>query len=139
MSKKSNVEVDETLLQEIVSRGVPQNRGYVPPLPQSPQSHIVDDPEEVDPPPTQEPKRRVAKSKSQSYSEVYFSKVDFPARQLIYVSKETHKKLTDIIQVAGGRNTNLSSYLENIVLNHFEQNKETINGLYANNFKPPIE
>lgn len=139
MSKKNNVEVDETLLQEIVSLGVPQNRGYVPPLPQSPPFHIKDDPEEVDPPPMQEPKRRVVKNKSQSYSDMYFPRVDFPARQPVYVSMATHKKLADIIQVAGGRNTNLSSYIENIVLNHFEQNKETINGLYANNFKPPIE
>ena len=133
MSKKNNVEVDETLLQEIVSRGVPQNRGYIPaPNTDSESPQISDTP-------TLEPKKRAVKTKSLSYSDTYFTKIEFPERQLMYVSKETHKKMCDIIQIAGGRNTNLSSYIENIVLNHFEQNKETINGLYANNFKPPIE
>jgi len=38
----------------------------------------------------------------------------------------------------GGRKTNLSSYVENIILQHLESYKEEINELYESKFKRPI-
>lgn len=136
MGKRDNKEVDENLLQEIISRGVPQSMGHVPPVVSiNSKSEEIDRQEQ----PKQEVRKKHSKNKSESYKEEFFVKLEFSARQLIYVTKETHKTLVDIVQVAGGEKANLSSYVENIIRSHFESHKEVINGLYTNNFKPPIQ
>jgi len=43
-----------------------------------------------------------------------------------------------IVNMIGGRKTNLSSYVENIILQHLESYKEEINEMYENKFKKPI-
>ncbi len=87
----------------------------------------------------EEVRRRPPRDRSGEYIEKYLPRIDFEARQLIYVSKETHAALTSIVQIVGGTKANISSYVENIIQAHFDSNKEIINGLYANKFNPPLK
>lgn len=96
-------------------------------------------PTTTDEPQKSEVRRRQPRDKSSEYVDRYLNKVEFPARQLIYVSKKTHASLTKIVQIVGGDRSNLSSYVENIICSHLEANKDLVNGLYANNFIPPVE
>ena len=54
------------------------------------------------------------------------------------VSRATHEKLMRIVTVISGRKVTVSSYVENILLRHFEQYQDEINTLYENNFQKPV-
>ena len=81
------------------------------------------------------PKRKVG---SGDYRETYFQKVELTDRQPLYVSRTTHEKLMRIVTVIGGRKVTVSSYVENILLRHFEQYQDEINTLYESHFQKPV-
>ena len=56
----------------------------------------------------------------------------------MYVSRTTHEKLMRIVTVIGGRKVTVSSYVENILLRHFEQYQDEINTLYESHFQKPF-
>ncbi|MFI3293413.1 MAG: DUF3408 domain-containing protein [Rikenellaceae bacterium] len=130
MSNREKPEIDETMMQDMVSRGVQHSGNTSAQTTHNPQ---------VDQPPNGELKRRQQRDKSAEYIEKYLPRVDFDARQLIYVSKETHAALTSIVQIVGGHKANISSYVEHIINTHLESHKDIINGLYANKFNPPVK
>ena len=70
--------------------------------------------------------------------ETYFQKVELADRQPLYVSRTTHEKLMRIVTVIGGRKVTVSSYVENILLRHFEQYQDEINTLYESHFQKPV-
>ena len=84
-----------------------------------------------------EPARR-KKNASGDYRETYFMRVDLTDRQPLYVSRATHEKLMKIVTVIGGRKATVSSYVENILLRHFDQFQDEINELYESKFEKPF-
>ena len=82
------------------------------------------------------PRRR--KGGTGDYRETYFQKVELADRQPLYVSRTTHEKLMRIVTVIGGRKVTVSSYVENILLRHFEQYQDEINTLYESHFQKPV-
>lgn len=73
-----------------------------------------------------------------NYRETYFMRVDLTDRQPLYVSRTTHEKLMKIVTVIGGRKATVSSYVENILLRHFDQFQDEINELYESKFEKPF-
>ena len=65
-------------------------------------------------------------------------RVDLTDRQPLYVSRATHEKLMKIVTVIGGRKATVSSYVENILLRHFDQFQDEINELYESKFEKPF-
>ena len=86
----------------------------------------------------EKPTPRKRKGGSGDYRETYFQKVELADRQPLYVSRTTHEKLMRIVTVIGGRKVTVSSYVENILLHHFEQYQDEINTLYESNFQKPV-
>ena len=84
-----------------------------------------------------EPARR-KKNTPGDYRESYFMRVDLTDRQPLYVSRTTHEKLMKIVTVIGGRKATVSSYVENILLRHFDQFQDEINELYESKFEKPF-
>ena len=84
-----------------------------------------------------EPARR-KKNTPGDYRETYFMRVDLTDRQPLYVSRTTHEKLMKIVTVIGGRKATVSSYVENILLRHFDQFQDEINELYESKFEKPF-
>lgn len=84
-----------------------------------------------------EPARR-KKNTPGDYRETYFMRVDLTDRQPLYVSRATHEKLMKIVTVIGGRKATVSSYVENILLRHFDQFQDEINELYESKFEKPF-
>jgi hypothetical protein len=84
-----------------------------------------------------EPARR-KKNAPGDYRETYFMRVDLTDRQPLYVSRATHEKLMKIVTVIGGRKATVSSYVENILLRHFDQFQDEINELYESKFEKPF-
>ena len=81
---------------------------------------------------------RKRKGGTGDYRETYFQKVELADRQPLYVSRTTHEKLMRIVTVIGGRKVTVSSYVENILLRHFEQYQDEINTLYESHFQKPV-
>ena len=84
-----------------------------------------------------EPARR-KKNAPGDYRKTYFMRVDLTDRQPLYVSRATHEKLMKIVTVIGGRKATVSSYVENILLRHFDQFQDEINELYESKFEKPF-
>ena len=144
MAKQEKVQVDEDFMKQIISQGLPVKQEIQPKIvskePDTPEiihetmEEPVQHPEEK---PIREATRR-KKSTPADYRETYFQKIELPDRQPIYVSRSTHEKLMKIARVIGERKATISSYVETIILHHFEQYQDEINELYRKTLERPI-
>lgn len=153
MAKQSGgkPQIDEDFMKEIISQGLPvkkletpsarvETNAETPGKPDDkPQAaskeEIKAEPKEEKP--VKEPARR-KKNAPGDYRETYFMRVDLTDRQPLYVSRATHEKLMKIVTVIGGRKATVSSYVENILLRHFDQYQDEINELYESKFEKPF-
>ena len=149
MAKQSGgkPQIDEDFMKEIISQGLPVKKQETPSAkvetPDNPddkpqtasKEEIKAEPKEEKP--VKEPARR-KKNAPGDYRETYFMRVDLTDRQPLYVSRATHEKLMKIVTVIGGRKATVSSYVENILLRHFDQYQDEINELYESKFEKPF-
>lgn len=139
MAKQSGgkPQIDEDFMKEIISQGLPVKKQEMPSVavetPDKPE--IKAEPKEEKA--VKEPARR-KKNAPGDYRETYFMRVDLTDRQPLYVSRTTHEKLMKIVTVIGGRKATVSSYVENILLRHFDQFQDEINELYESKFEKPF-
>ena len=127
MAKQSGgkPQIDEDFMKEIISQGLPVKKQETPSV-------------AVEPPDKQETADKPEKNTPGDYRETYFMRVDLTDRQPLYVSRTTHEKLMKIVTVIGGRKATVSSYVENILLRHFDQFQDEINELYESKFEKPF-
>ena len=135
-------QIDEDFMKEIISQGLPVKKQETPPsaavetereTPDKPDKQETAKEEKA----VKEPARR-KKNTPGDYRETYFMRVDLTDRQPLYVSRTTHEKLMKIVTVIGGRKATVSSYVENILLRHFDQFQDEINELYESKFEKPF-
>lgn len=144
-------QIDEDFMKEIISQGLPVKKQETPTARVETNAETPDKPddkpqtaskEEIkaepkEEKPVKEPARR-KKNAPGDYRETYFMRVDLTDRQPLYVSRTTHEKLMKIVTVIGGRKATVSSYVENILLRHFDQYQDEINELYESKFEKPF-
>lgn len=132
-------------MKEIISQGLPVKKQETPTVVVETKIETPDKPddkpeikaEQKEEKAVKEPARR-KKNAPGDYRETYFMRVDLTDRQPLYVSRTTHEKLMKIVTVIGGRKATVSSYVENILLRHFEQFQDEINELYESKFEKPF-
>ncbi|MBS5980115.1 MAG: DUF3408 domain-containing protein [Dysgonomonas mossii] len=96
----------------------------------------VELPSKVSPPLTKPVEKRKRKSQG-DYQSVFFTRVDFTHRKPLYITATTHRRLMRIVHLMDESKATISSYVENIILNHLETFKEDIYIIYhANNINP---
>lgn len=134
----SRPQIDEDFMKEIISQGVPVRRDVPPLEPPSEEVEALPELPKTETVQAEKPTPRKRKNQSGDYRETYFQKVELIDRQPLYVSRNTHEKLMRIVTVIGGRKATASSYVENILLQHFEQHQDEINTLYESQFQKPI-
>ena len=149
MAKQSGgkPQIDEDFMKEIISQGLPVKKQETPSVTVKTEIETPDKPETVnkeeikaepkEEKAVKEPARR-KKNTPGDYRETYFMRVDLTDRQPLYVSRATHEKLMKIVTVIGGRKATVSSYVENILLRHFDQFQDEINELYESKFEKPF-
>ena len=145
MAKQSGgkPQIDEDFMKEIISQGLPVKKQETPSVAvETPDKPETVNKEEIKAEPKEEkavkePVRR-KKNTPGDYRETYFMRVDLTDRQPLYVSRTTHEKLMKIVTVIGGRKATVSSYVENILLRHFDQFQDEINELYESKFEKPF-
>jgi len=144
MAKQEKVQVDEDFMKQIISQGLPVKQETPPKI----VSKEPDTPEviqETMEEPVRQPEEKLIKEATRrkkstpaDYREIYFQRIELPDRQPIYVSRSTHEKLMKIVRVIGERKATISSYVETIILHHFEQYQDEINELYRKTLERPI-
>ena len=136
MAKQSGgmPKIDEDFMKELISQGVPSKEDNKPN--DAPHTNLASQVTQEEQ--QTETVRVERKGGTGDYRETYFQKVELADRQPLYVSRTTHEKLMRIVTVIGGRKVTVSSYVENILLRHFEQYQDEINTLYENNFQKPV-
>jgi hypothetical protein len=96
----------------------------------------VELPSKVSPPLTRPAEKRKRKSQG-DYQSAFFTRVDFTHRKPLYITATTHRRLMRIVHLMDESKATISSYVENIILNHLETFKEDIDIIYhANNINP---
>jgi hypothetical protein len=136
MAKQTNVpKVDEDFMKEVISQGFPMKRDASI---ENELTTIIEENESAIETPDVIEVPNQEQTEKMDYCEIYFEKVDLTYRQSLCITKETHSTLLNVVNMIGGRKANLSSYVENIILQHLESHKEEINELYENEFKKPI-
>ena len=156
MAKQSGgkPQIDEDFMKEIISQGLPVKKQETPSAagetkietPDKPDDktgtvEMADKPEIKAEPKEEKAAKEPARRKKNApgdYRETYFMRVDLTDRQPLYVSRATHEKLMKIVTVIGGRKATVSSYVENILLRHFDQFQDEINELYESKFEKPF-
>lgn len=132
--------IDENFMKELISQGVPTKQENQPdnaPLPGG-ETDIAQEGQHTETVQVEKTTPRKRKGGTGDYRETYFQKVELADRQPLYVSLTTHEKLMRIVTVIGGRKVTVSSYVENILLRHFEQYQDEINTLYESHFQKPV-
>lgn len=144
MAKQEKVQVDEDFMKQIISQGLPVKQEIPPKIvskePDKPEiiQEAMEEPVRQPEEKTIREATRRKKSTPADYREIYFQKIELSDRQPIYVSRSTHEKLMKIVRVIGERKATISSYVETIILHHFEQYQDEINELYRKTLERPI-
>lgn len=73
------------------------------------------------------------------YQDVFFVRVDFTHRKPLYITAATHRRLMRIVHLMDESKATISSYVENIILNHLETFREDIDTIYRTNNLNPTE
>jgi hypothetical protein len=135
MAKQTTIpKVDEDFMREMISQGFPSKKET------SIENDLSvikeDEPSMENPKPKETPTRK--RNAQTNYRKTYFEKVDLSDRQSLYISRETHLTLFNVVNMIGGHKATISSYVENIILQHLESHKDEINQLYETLYKKPI-
>jgi hypothetical protein len=150
MSNDRKLNPDEAAkkLQSMVSLGMPDtkysgpdNRQLSPAEPaQTSKTSVEEKPpeQEASAHPTPAPVRRKRREQPESYMETYFRRIDFTDRQPLYITRATHEKLMLIVNIIGGRKATISSYVENILLQHLDSHREEISRLFDEHYINPV-
>ena len=143
MAKQSGgkPQIDEDFMKEIISQGLPVKKQETPSVTVKTEIETPDKPEIKTEPKEEKTLKEPARRKKNApgdYRETYFMRVDLTDRQPLYVSRTTHEKLMKIVTVIGGRKATVSSYVEYILLRHFDQFQDEINELYESKFEKPF-
>ena len=153
MAKQSGgkPQIDEGFMKEIISQGLPVKKQETPSVTVKTEIETsdktddktgavetADKPEIKAEPKEEKALKEPARRKKNAPGDYYFMRVDLTDRQPLYVSRATHEKLMKIVTVIGGRKATVSSYVENILLRHFDQFQDEINELYESKFEKPF-
>jgi len=136
MAKQTTIpKVDEDFMREVISQGFPMKKES---LKGKDISVIIKE----DKPAVKTRKTRNAPKQKQieqtEYKEIYFEKINLTNRQQVSISKETHLILFSLSSMIGGHGATISSYIENIILQHLESYKEELKDMYETQCKKPI-
>ena len=129
MAKKGNNTIDENVMKELISQGLPMKqeeesvKERTIPAVKVEQSNSSFNKNNSMPTPD-------LQSNKANYEETFFHKKELPDRRSVYVSNSTHEKLTRIATILGMGKATVSSYVESIIQHHFDKHKDEINELY---------
>lgn len=133
MAKKQELEIDENFILASIKKNKLTDRESIPQT--VPTVTASDDlPMVVEPTPEQPSKEdtRKKRGKPQDYETLFIKEATIAARlgKTVYIRKEYHDRILKIVQVIGGNEVSLFSYIDNVLEHHFAQYQEVITESY---------
>ena len=138
--KKLTPEDAAKKLQDMVSLGIPDTKFSAQPVFAEPLTELTEKVELTEKAEKEENvsfpslARRKRREQPENYRDTYFRRVDFSDRQPLYITRSTHEKLMMMVNLIGGRKATISSFVENVVLQHLESHREEINRLFDEHY-----
>lgn len=134
MAKKINLdEIDESFIVSAVKKdksSVPENpERLLTPAPAKTETEESIQPSVQSETPREDGRR---KRKSQDYESLFIRESTVTARlgKTVYIRKEFHDRILKIVQVVGGNEVSLFSYIDNVLAHHFDSFQEDISQAY---------
>lgn len=80
------------------------------------------------------------KGKKPNYEELYLvcNPVSKYSRQQVYVNGDLYERYARFLKVVADQKMSMTSFINNILLRHWEDNKEVMNELYENSLHKPL-
>jgi hypothetical protein len=136
MAKKINVdEIDESFIVAAVRKDRITQEIIPPPLAPLPATAPVQTEEPAkEEAPAPEPLREEGKRKRNKpdYEALFIRESNITARlgKTVYIRREFHDRIQKIVQVIGGNEVSLFSYIDNLIAHHFDMFQDDITELY---------
>lgn len=122
----------------IIGQIKPDNRDILPPSESEPISEekVLAEHEDITNHPPQEvresPSRRKRGPQSAGFKETFLKRNEIKTRQCVYISHRVHSLIVRLVRtlVESGNEVTLGGYIDTVLEEHLNQNKEEINQLY---------
>ena len=122
----------------IIGQIKPDNRDILPPSESEPISEekVLSEQEDIANHPPQEvrelPSRRKRGQQSAGFKETFLKRNEIKTRQCVYISHRVHSLIVRLVRtlVESGNEVTLGGYIDTVLEEHLNQNKEEINQLY---------
>ena len=146
MAKKPKIEVDESLVKQVIAGQLPITTKVTRVIPEQIPSATATDAIPAEPPSVpeidtekipdetpsvpaaQEPRRRRTPPLS-DYERMFLPPVEYGIRATLYVNASTKRKILEILKRIGGERLSATSYVDNILQHHIETFRDDINRL----------
>ena len=70
------------------------------------------------------------RKKRTDYGSTFLKRGELKSRQCVYISKEAHSIVLKIVNTIADKEITVGGYIDTVLMRHFEENKDEINGLY---------
>ena len=81
--------------------------------------------------PEQEERKAVAKPRSGSgYRSAFLQPKELKTRQCVYISQDLHETILAIVKEIADKNMTVGAFIDTVIRQHLEDNKQEINTLY---------
>jgi hypothetical protein len=78
-----------------------------------------------------EPAKRKRSTFTEDYGSRFLGNNEAKARQCVYIDKRIHKIISEIINVTSSSDLTVGGYIDSILMDHLEANKDEINEMYS--------
>ena len=140
MAKKPKVEVDESLVKQVIAGQLPITTKVTRVIPEQIPSGTATDAIPAEPPsvpeidtekiPDETPSVSAAQEPPLSdYERMFLTPVEYGIRATLYVNASTKRKILEILKRIGGERLSATSYVDNILQHHIETFRDDINRL----------
>ncbi|MFV0418619.1 MAG: DUF3408 domain-containing protein [Dysgonomonas sp.] len=129
---KKNVpdNIDEkSLLASIYAKKNPMGN-ITPKVAQQVPEEEVEDEEIKESPLSKEKGGRKKRKESDDYKGTFLKKKELKTRQCVYISLDVHEKIQKIVRFFANQEVSVGGYIDTVLLEHLETNKDEINELY---------
>lgn len=130
--EKKNIpdNIDEkSLLASIYAKKNPMGN-IAPKVAQQVSEGEVEDEEIKESPLSKEKGSRKKRKESEDYKGTFLKKKELKTRQCVYISLDVHEKIQKIVRFFANQEVSVGGYIDTVLLEHLETNKDEINELY---------
>jgi hypothetical protein len=146
MAKKINLdEIDESFIVSAVKKdksSVPENPERLLAPSTAKEAEQPEQPEKaVETAQAEQPKEEGRRRRNtQDYENLFIRESNVTARlgKTVYIRKEFHDRILKIVQVVGGNEVSLFSYIDNVLAHHFDAFQEDISQAYKQNISKDV-